>query len=295
MTLADAGIDRAFGGSADGDPGLFGPYSVTWQLHTDPALWIAGVSSLYLQSLHPLAVAAVVQNSGFREDPVGRLVRTADFVGYTTYGTSDEANAIAGRVRGIHRTLRAVDPISGRRFRIDEPELLLWVHCSQVWSFADVVRRSGFPLTDRQLDRYFAEQRRSAELVGLHADEVPGSLAEMVAYFDETRPLLRRTAESDEVFEFLRRPPVPWLLARASYYPIGQLGYSMLPRWAIELHGRTPIPQLPAELAARSIRTAMLLVPEWLRKAASGETYPDRAVARLGPWAAPSLDKMPSR
>lgn len=52
----------------DPDPGLFGPASVTWQLHGDPMMWVAGVRALYLQALHPRAVRGVMQNSDFRED-----------------------------------------------------------------------------------------------------------------------------------------------------------------------------------------------------------------------------------
>ncbi|MBB5155246.1 oxygenase MpaB family protein [Saccharopolyspora phatthalungensis] len=91
------------------DEGLFGPQTVTWQLHADPTMWIAGICGLYLQALHPLAVAAVVQNSRFREDPLGRLMRTANFVAATTYGTTAEAESVAARVRQVHRTLRATD------------------------------------------------------------------------------------------------------------------------------------------------------------------------------------------
>src|SRR5690349_15331759 len=119
--------------------GLLGPYSVTWQLHGDPAMWVAGIRSLYLQALHPRAVAAVVQNSAFQTDPLGRLVRTADFVGVSTYGTRDEVERAAARVRRVHRSLRARDPDSGQPFRIDEPDLLLWVHCAEVASFLSVV------------------------------------------------------------------------------------------------------------------------------------------------------------
>ena len=36
---------------------------------------------LLLQSLHPRALAGVLQNSNFREDPWGRLIRTAKFYG----------------------------------------------------------------------------------------------------------------------------------------------------------------------------------------------------------------------
>lgn len=53
------------------DPGLFGPASVTWQLHSDPIMWVAGIRALYLQALHPRAVRGVIQNSDFRRDAWG--------------------------------------------------------------------------------------------------------------------------------------------------------------------------------------------------------------------------------
>ena len=48
---------------------------------------------MFLQALHPLAVAGVVQNSDFQRDPLGRLFRTANFVGVSTYGSAEEAHA----------------------------------------------------------------------------------------------------------------------------------------------------------------------------------------------------------
>ncbi len=38
-----------------GDPGLFGPDSVSWQVHGDfTSMLIGGISALLLQALHPL-------------------------------------------------------------------------------------------------------------------------------------------------------------------------------------------------------------------------------------------------
>ena len=54
-----------------GDVGLFGPGSVTWKLHQEPILLLGGLRSLYLQALHPRAVAGVAQNSGYRPDAWG--------------------------------------------------------------------------------------------------------------------------------------------------------------------------------------------------------------------------------
>src|SRR5690348_16079628 len=167
-----------------GDPGLFGPSSVTWQMHGDPMMWVAGIRALYLQALHPRAVRGVMQNSDFRRDAWGRLMRTADFVGTTTYGTTEAAERAGARVRKIHTMLKASDPDTGERYAVDEPELLLWVHCAEIDSYLHVLRRSGYPLTDAQADRYLAEHRVSARLVGLDPAAVPGDRAGMAAYFE---------------------------------------------------------------------------------------------------------------
>ena len=143
------------------DPGLYGPDSVTWQMHGDPMMWIAGVRALYLQALHPLAVRGVIQNSDFRQDAWGRLLRTARFVATITYGTTEAAERAGARVRGIHRRISVTDPGTGARHAVDEPDLLLWVHCAEVASYLHVVRRSGYPLTDGQADAYVAENREA--------------------------------------------------------------------------------------------------------------------------------------
>lgn len=96
-----------------GDPGLFRPESVTWQMHGDPMMWVAGIRALYLQALHPRAVRGVLQNSDFRKDAWGRLMRTANFVGTTTYGTTEAAERAGARVRKIHSMLSASDPDTG--------------------------------------------------------------------------------------------------------------------------------------------------------------------------------------
>ncbi len=58
------------------DDGFFGPASVTWRVSTDVASPIAGLRSLLMQALHPLAMAGVDEHSGWRRDPVGRLTAT---------------------------------------------------------------------------------------------------------------------------------------------------------------------------------------------------------------------------
>jgi uncharacterized protein (DUF2236 family) len=246
------------------------PQSVTWQVHIDRSMWIGGVRGLMLQALHPIAMRGVWQNSTFQQDPIGRLQRTADFVGVVTWGTAEEADRLGRRVRGIHRALRVNDPDTGRTHRVDDPELLLWVHCAEVSSYLDVARRAGLRLTDRQADRYFAEQRRSATYVGLHEEDVPGSRAEMAAYFAEARPHLRVTPEARAAVRFLLWPKLPDKMSflrpgKPAYLPVGALCYYSLPGWARRMYGILPeVPRPLVTAALRSFRLAVNSLPEVL-------------------------------
>ena len=56
------------------------------QVHSDSAIFIGAIRALLLQSLHPLAMAAVAEHSDYRGDPWGRLQRTSRFMGATTFG-----------------------------------------------------------------------------------------------------------------------------------------------------------------------------------------------------------------
>lgn len=285
----------ATGELVDVEEGLHGPGSVTWQVHADPAMWIAGIRSLYLQALHPRAVAGVVQNSDYRGDPLGRLRRTAEYVDVTTYGSRREAEAAGERVRRIHRSLRASDPNTGVRFRIDEPELLLWVHCSEVVSFADVVRLAGMPLDRERLDRYFAEQRSVAALVGLDPDAVPGDLAQMQRYFARMRPRLHAGTDAAAIDDFLHRPPLSGTLRLGlGVYErlLGHLAYSLLPSWAIALYGRPAYPRATALAMLRAMRAAAVRFPDRTPFVGQGPRVL-AAIGHFGERARPGADKLP--
>ncbi|MFF7607804.1 oxygenase MpaB family protein [Streptomyces parvulus] len=279
---------------SNADPGLFGPDSVTWQAHGDPMMWIAGIRALYLQALHPRAVRGVTQNSDFRRDAWGRLMRTAGFVGTTTYGTTEDAERAGARVRKIHRMLGATDPGTGERYGIDEPALLMWVHCAEIGSYLHVLRRSGYPLTDAHADRYLAEHRHSARLVGLDPAAVPADRAGLAAYFARTRRELAAGPEAHEVDDFLRDPPVPALLAPARallWRRVAHLAYDSLPAYAHELYGR---PAPPPDTVTRRLRgtgAALRGIPARLR----WQLPPKHilgAMDRLGPAARPGPHRL---
>ncbi|MFC7309564.1 oxygenase MpaB family protein [Streptomyces monticola] len=279
------------------DPGLFGPSSVTWHLHGDPVMWIAGVRALYLQALHPRAVRGVMQNSDFRKDAWGRLMRTANFVGTLSYGTTEAAEKAGARVRRIHRLLKATDPGTGEVYGVDEPELLLWVHCAEIDSYVEVARRSGFPLTPAQVDRYIGEHRESARMVGLDPEGVPANRAELDAYFARVRPELAAGPEARAVDDFLQRPPTPLPLVPARelvWKRVANLAYGALPPYAHELYGRAaPAPGV-VDVRLRATGNILRCIPARLRWQLPPK-HILRAMTRLGPGSRPAPYKLRGR
>jgi uncharacterized protein (DUF2236 family) len=279
----------------DADPGLFGPDSVTWQLHGDPIMWIGGVRALYLQALHPRAVRGVTQNSDFREDAWGRLLRTASFVGGVTYGTTLAAERAGARIRGIHRRLTATEPGTGERYRIDDPELLLWVHCAEIDSYLSVARRSGYPLTDAHADAYVDEQRQAARLVGLDPADVPADTGELAHYFEKAGPQLEATPEARDVVRFLSSPPVPAPLVplRAALWgALAGAAYAALPPYAHALYGTPPPSVAGTDRRLRVLGRTLRAVPATLRwQLPPGHIL--KAVGRLGPGTHPSQRRLP--
>lgn len=275
----------------DGDDlGLFGPGSVTWKVHDEPILLVAGLRSLYLQSLHPRAIAGVAQNSNYQADPWGRLFRTINYVATTIYGTTAQAQAAGRRVAALHARMRARDPVTGAEFRVDDPDLLRWVHVTEVESFLTTARRAGVRLTGAEADRYYAEQRRVAALVGLDPQTVPATVAEVARYYDELRPALRLTQDAAAAALFLTAPPVPGRMSlplrlglglgppRWVYFGVAATAFGLLPPWARRMYGGLGLPMtdLSAAVTLRALRLAVNAVP---RRLVEGPLY-QAAMAR---------------
>ncbi|MBA2273052.1 MAG: DUF2236 domain-containing protein [Actinobacteria bacterium] len=217
------------------DLGLFGPDSVTWRLHSHPSMMVGGLRALLVQALNPLAMAGVDRYSRFREDLWGRLDRTTEFVMVTTFGDTASAGKAAARVRSIHGRVRGIDDITGLPYRADDPDLLLWVHAVEVDSFLAAYRHYGGRLTPDEADRYVAEMVRAAELVGLDAQSVPASAAELDAYLAGVTGLLL-TPAARQGMEVMLSPPLP-LAARPLWKLIAAATVATMPPDIRALYG----------------------------------------------------------
>lgn len=220
-----------------GDVGLFGPDSATWRIHADfPGMLSGGLSALALQTLHPRALAGVYDHSNFREDLVGRLRRTTAFVAGTTYAGHAQAQALIAQVRRIHGQVRGHTE-DGQPYAADDPDLLTWVHVTEAHGFLRGYARYCRPVPPALADAYYAEARRVA--IALGAREVPGSVAEVEAYFARVLPQLRCDARSREVLQVLARIRLPVPLPGLSRDLFLGAGLALLPDWATALLGRT--------------------------------------------------------
>jgi uncharacterized protein (DUF2236 family) len=242
------------------DEGLFGPESVTWRVMSSRIMWVAVVRALYLQALHPRVIRGTLQNAATITQPVdawARLRRTRKFIEARTFGTMAEAERAGRRVRKIHDSLTGTDP-DGTRYRVDEPELLLWVHCGEVASCADVARRSRLPFSAADLDAFVDEQRTSAELIGVDRGAAPASIAELDAYYEEIRPRLYACDEAKEALRLTSHPPVPDgnRVLKRGLPPVSALAFSTLPRWARRMYGRPsgPLSDMAATAGLRATR-----------------------------------------
>ncbi len=257
-----------------GDPGLFGPDSVTWRIHADfPGMLSGGLCALMLQTLHPRALAGVWDHSNFREDLVGRLRRTTDFVAGSTYAGRDEAERLIARVRAIHARVQGTTA-DGTPYRADDPALLTWVHATESYGFLQGYRRYCRPVPTALADAYYAEVACVAEALG--ATDVPASEADVAAYFDSVRDTLRYDERSREVLAVLSRMRLPVPMAGLSRDLFLGAGAALLPDWAETLLRRTRLQRIQTRAAANSLA---MLAP--LFRAALPDGIAPRACARL--------------
>jgi uncharacterized protein (DUF2236 family) len=254
------------------DDGLFGPGSVTWRVMSSRIMWVAVLRALYLQALHPRVIRGTLQNATTITEPAdawARLRRTRKFIETRTFGTTAEAELAGRRVRTIHQALTGTDP-DGTRYRVDDPELLLWVHCGEVASCADIARRSRLPFSAADLDAFVAEQRTSAELIGIDRAATPASMAELDAYYEEIRPRLYACDEARRALRLTVHPPVPDgnRGLKLGLPPVAVLAFSTLPGWARRMYGGPggplsgPLSDMAATAGLRATRLAFS--QQWL-------------------------------
>ena len=175
-------------------------------------------------------MAGVAAHSNYRQDPWGRLQRTADFLGVVTFGPADWAERAIDTVKAVHTRVQGTAP-NGRTYSADDPHLLRWVHIAELESFIVAHRRFGAnPLDAAGYDAYVADMSLIAERLG--AESPPRTVDELRAALRAYRPELASTREARDAARYLTlTPPLP-VAARAAYGTIAAAAIALLPVYA---------------------------------------------------------------
>lgn len=242
-----------------GDPGLFGPDSMVWEIHGDfPAMLCGGIAALLLQMQHPAALAGVWDHSNFRSDMTGRLRRTSQFIAVTSFGNRRDANFLIDKVTAIHRHVTGQDA-QGRPYAASDPALLTWVHVAETSSFlAAHLRYKNPTLSLAEQNRYYAEAALTARALG--ATDIPLSVQQVNDYLQAMRPVLEIDDRTHEVTRLLYAAPPPTPAARPAMKVILDAAGDLLPAWT-SVPGRVQ----RSALQQQSTRLAMQGIARLLR------------------------------
>ncbi len=185
-----------------------GPGAVAWYAASDTRFLLVAIRTLVLQVAHPMVGAAVGQQSVYKEDPYGRLWRTAMSVIRQVFGGYEAAEE-GLRLLGLHKDIQGVDN-QGRRYSAMNPAAYAWVHATMFDAWRLFLRDYGPGLDAEQEDQLFDEWRRVGLLIGCQDRLLPKGIDEFDAYFAEMLPTLE---DNDVVQDLLYNgPKAPFFL-----------------------------------------------------------------------------------
>ncbi len=215
-----------------GDPGFYGPGSMTWVVFSNPVpMAVGGIAATLLELGEPRVRAGVWNHSSFRKDPFNRVKRTGIAALVTAYGGKEQAEQLTARVRRMHDKVRGIAD-NGEAYWGNDPELLKWVQVTASWGFLSAYRRFVHPeVSNADMDRYYAEARNGAHLYALDPNLVPTTRAAIDAYMRDMEPRLEPSKVLDEFLELVRS--VPFLLPTTmAQQVIVDAAIDLLPSWA---------------------------------------------------------------
>lgn len=225
-----------------------------WTIHSDPSSLAGGTLALWIQALHPLALAGVMEHSKFAEDPMGRLQRTSGFVAATTFAPGSVAQAAVDRVNRVHDHINGIAP-DGRPYDAHDGELIDWVHCALLLAMARCWLRYGHHPDPDRLDDYVAEQRRVAMELG--DTDPPRDWSELLDHIEAHRPNLVVNEQTRFMDRWLWTPTLSgsWRLLLPGHRLMHSAALAAAPDWVHDLYGNRRF--LPGRFAGQALAVGM--------------------------------------
>lgn len=232
-----------------------------WRVHADASMFVGGIRSLLLQSLHPLAMAGVEDHSDYRSDPWMRVSNTSFFIAQTTFGTIENAERLIATIRAMHDRVVGT-AADGRPYAASDPHLLTWVHIAEIETFLTCYQAfAPTPLTPSEADTYVAQTAHVARLLGVL--DPPTTASELHAAIEAYRPELELTDAARRAADFLLHEPPVSGPEMTGYRLLASAAVRTLPPWARELLGIRTLP-VPDRLVRRVLNTPTVSMVRWL-------------------------------
>lgn len=212
------------------DNGFFGPGSVTWKVWSYPAPALVGFQrAVVVEELDPHLVQSVEDSGGVRSRPATRYDRTLHYFALVAFGDTATTAKAADILVKVHSKGIGHDPVTGRRYDANDPDSQLWIQVTGWHSILKAYQMFGGPkLTEAEIDQYWAECARAAELQTIDPADVPRNAAEVRAYYEKWRPDLKGTPLAQDMADFILTPgrsfpPTMPRWRRTAMLPIGYL------------------------------------------------------------------------
>jgi uncharacterized protein (DUF2236 family) len=223
-------VDARDYGHPRGDPGVFGPGTVTWAVHANPvSLAIGGIAAVVLELAEPRVRTGVWEHSNFRTDPLGRMRRTADATMLTTYGPTAAVEQRIAMVNRMHERVSGRTP-DGQAYHAMDPELLTWVQATVNYGFLNAYVRYVDPgLSRGDQDRYYAEAAAMGARFGSRG--LPASVDGAERLIEEMRPKLNPHPIIGEFLDLVSRTSPAGPAGRAVQPLLVDASVGLLPDW----------------------------------------------------------------
>ncbi|MFI5261938.1 MAG: oxygenase MpaB family protein [Candidatus Limnocylindrales bacterium] len=192
-----------------------------WRIDREAVLLGAGPTALLLQLAHPLVAEGVAQHSAFAADPARRLRNTLRTTLALVFGDGVTAEAAVRRLNRAHAPVRGAtaDPAAralAERYRAMDPELLLWVQATLIWTSVQAYQRWVAPLSAADLEAFWREARALGTRLGIPPDRSPGDWPAFEAYWSAMLAVdgpVHVTATGRRLGRLILRAPLPFLPA----------------------------------------------------------------------------------
>lgn len=155
------------------------------------ALLLGAGRALLAQAAHPCVAAGIVEHSRYESEPWQRLGRTMSAVYAVAFGSGDEAESAAARVRAVHgrvqgRLREDVGPFAaGTGYSAFDPALALWVHATMVENALAMYALLVRPLAPAEEEEFWQGMKAVAEAFGLPRRRLPATALDFRAYWRE--------------------------------------------------------------------------------------------------------------